>query len=82
MINQSSYMRDCLIHRGVLHHLASLMAFDITISCRRQVAWVLVNLARDKPPQLEERSIMRILKLVKSHINNSDINVSLNLCVF
>ena len=80
IIGDGPHLRDYVISLGVVPILLSFVTDTIPISFLRNVAWVIVNLCRNKDPPPHVDTIRELLPALNTLIHHSDTNVKLQIC--
>ena len=70
--------RDYVINLGAVKPLLAFINPNIPLAFLRNVAWVIVNLCRNKEPPPPMETIQEILPALTQLIRHSDINVSIH----
>ena len=70
-----------MISLGAVEHLLTFINPDIPLPFLRNVAWVIVNLCRNKDPPPPPATIEEILPALSRLIHHSDVNVSSFHCI-
>lgn len=68
--------RDYVISLGAVQHLLNFINPNIPLPFLRNVAWVVVNLCRNKEPPPPTETIQEILPALCQLIHHTDVNVS------
>ena len=68
--------RDYVISLGAVQHLLNFINPNIPLPFLRNVAWVVVNLCRNKEPAPPTETIQEILPALCQLIHHTDVNVS------
>ena len=76
IIGDGPHLRDFVISLGVVPILLSFVTDSIPITFLRNVAWVIVNLCRNKDPPPQVETIRELLPALNNLIHHSDTNVS------
>ena len=83
IIGDGPHLRDYVISLGVVPILLGFVTDTIPISFLRNVAWVIVNLCRNKDPPPHVETIRELLPALNTLIHHSDTNVKyLVNCMF
>ena len=69
--------RDYVISLGAVSHLLNFINPNIPLPFLRNVAWVVVNLCRNKEPAPPVETIQEILPALCQLIHHTDVNVSI-----
>ena len=77
IIGDGAQLRDYVISLGVVDLLLTFVLAEIPISFKRNVAWVIVNLCRNKDPPPPIETITKILPALDVLIKSNDSNVSI-----
>lgn len=77
IIGDGPHLRDYVISLGVVPILLNFVTETIPISFLRNVAWVIVNLCRNKDPPPHVDTIRELLPALNTLIHHSDTNVRL-----
>lgn len=75
IIGDGPNCRDYVISLGAVQHLLNFITPDIPLSFLRNVAWVVVNLCRNKEPAPPAETIQEILPALCNLIHHSDVNI-------
>ncbi|XP_076435774.1 importin subunit alpha-3-like [Babylonia areolata] len=75
IIGDGPNCRDYVISLGAVQHLLSFITPDIPLTFLRNVAWVVVNLCRNKEPAPPASTIHQILPALCNLIHHSDVNI-------
>ena len=75
IIGDGPHLRDYVISLGVVPILLSFVTDTIPISFLRNVAWVIVNLCRNKDPPPHVDTIRELLPALNTLIHHTDTNV-------
>ena len=75
IIGDGPHLRDYVISLGVVPILLNFVTESIPISFLRNVAWVIVNLCRNKDPPPHVDTIRELLPALNTLIHHSDTNV-------
>ena len=70
------HCRDYVINLGAVKPLLNFISPNIPLPFLRNVAWVIVNLCRNKDPPPPLETIQEILPALCQLIHHTDINVS------
>ena len=76
IIGDGPHLRDYVIGLGVVPILLNFVTDTIPISVLRNVAWVIVNLCRNKDPPPHVDTIRELLPALNTLIHHTDTNVS------
>ena len=76
IIGDGPHLRDYVISLGVVPILLNFVTDTIPISFLRNVAWVIVNLCRNKDPPPHVETIRELLPALNSLIHHTDTTVS------
>ncbi|KAK2714351.1 importin subunit alpha-4-like isoform X2 [Artemia franciscana] len=75
IIGDGAQLRDYVISLGVVDLLLTFVLAEIPISFKRNVAWVIVNLCRNKDPPPPIETITKILPALDVLIKSNDSNI-------
>ncbi len=78
IIGDGPHLRDYVISLGVVPILLGFVTDTIPISFLRNVAWVIVNLCRNKDPPPHVDTIRELLPALNTLIHHTDTNVRSN----
>ncbi|KAK3769939.1 hypothetical protein RRG08_048149 [Elysia crispata] len=75
IIGDGPQCRNYVIELGAVEHLLTFINPNIPLPFLRNVAWVIVNLCRNKDPPPPEHTIEEILPALSQLIHHSDVNI-------
>ncbi|XP_059613892.1 importin subunit alpha [Phlebotomus argentipes] len=72
--------RDIVLEKNVVPAIMHLLSTELSLSCKRNVVWLISNLCRNKPPAVAFDHVRTLLPTVARLLNHDDSQVLSDTC--